>query len=152
MKVFIPIKLDTPNIQKHWTKKHKTNKMLRFILKAYLNIENLGPSVRSVATLTRHGTRTLDDDNLAFCFKFVRDFIADQLFPGLAPGQADCQESITWVYKQQKCKRGKEGITVEISLAEETQKSHIESNQGEQHEDNFTDYNNISSMLGGHWP
>jgi hypothetical protein len=50
-------------------------------------------------TLTRHGKRLLDDDNLAGSFKAIRDEVAAQL------GRDDNPKSgISWVYKQDKSK------------------------------------------------
>ena len=51
--------------------------------------------------LTRFGKRKLDSDNLPVSMKYVRDAIADQIFPGLAAGKADDDERIEWRYGQQ---------------------------------------------------
>jgi len=52
--------------------------------------------------LTRVSPRSLDTDNLPCAFKWIRDAIADLIIPGLAPGRADGDELIEWVYEQEK--------------------------------------------------
>ena len=47
-------------------------------------------------TITRHGKRKLDSDNLAASAKFVRDGIADAL--GIDDGD---DEMATWLYRQE---------------------------------------------------
>lgn len=59
--------------------------------------------------LTRHGVRRLDSDNLASAFKGVRDGVA------AAIGIDDGDPRITWMYEQDKCKRGEERVTCRIS-------------------------------------
>ena len=62
--------------------------------------------------LTRIGKRYLDSDNLPMSMKYIRDAIADQIFPGLAPGQADNDERLSWEYNQTKGKECEVIITV----------------------------------------
>ena len=55
-------------------------------------------------TLTRIGKRAMDSDNLAASLKYVRDAIAEHIFDRqkkLAPGRADGDERIEWIYKQE---------------------------------------------------
>lgn len=54
--------------------------------------------------LTRVAKRYLDCDNLPVSMKYIRDAIADQIFPGLAPGQADNDKRLSWQYDQIKGK------------------------------------------------
>jgi len=42
----------------------------------------------------------LDDDNLPSSLKWIRDAVAEEVFPGLRPGQADGKEGLTWAYAQ----------------------------------------------------
>jgi hypothetical protein len=53
-----------------------------------------------IITLIRYGRKELDDDNLPVSMKYIRDSIADQLIPGLRPGQADSDSRLTWIYEQ----------------------------------------------------
>lgn len=52
------------------------------------------PQPPLVVTITRHGKRKLDDDNLASACKYVRDAIADVI------GIDDGSPLYTWVYRQ----------------------------------------------------
>ena len=62
--------------------------------------------------LTRLSSRSLDDDNLLFAFKSIRDYIADKLIPGLQIGRADGDKRITWEYAQETEK--KQAVKIEI--------------------------------------
>lgn len=55
-----------------------------------------------IVRFTRVSPGHLDEDNLLFSFKSIRDFIADKLIPGLKPGQADGSPKIKWEYLQEK--------------------------------------------------
>jgi len=66
--------------------------------------------------LIRHAPRELDDDNLNYAFKHIRDTVADLIIPGLAPGRADGKLHFT--YGQQRSKL----YLVEIVLIEGTTK------------------------------
>jgi hypothetical protein len=66
------------------------------------------PALPVVVTLTRQGPRLLDDDNLAFAFKSVRDGVAQAL------GIKDHDKRVTWRYAQLK---GAYSITIEIESA-----------------------------------
>ena len=50
-----------------------------------------------VVTLTRHGPRKLDDDNLSAAFKRIRDGVADAL--GVDDGN---RRRVRWEYKQRR--------------------------------------------------
>jgi len=60
------------------------------------------PALPVKVTMTRISPREYDDDNLTSSMKEIRDKVADWLIPGLAPGRADSDERITWVYEQRK--------------------------------------------------
>lgn len=57
--------------------------------------------------LVRLSAGTLDDDNLRPALKSVRDGVADGL------GIADNDPRVTWVYAQERCKRGQTSVRVE---------------------------------------
>lgn len=63
------------------------------------------PPAPLVVTITRHGPRKLDDDNLQGACKAVRDGIADSV------GVDDGSDIYTWVYKQE---HGPYAVTVEV--------------------------------------
>ena len=90
------------NVREHWAVRAKRNKTHRLAVAAQFG---WCPSVLRetpfplTVTLTRHGKRLLDDDNLAGSFKAIRDEVAEQL------GRDDNPKSgISWVYKQDKSK------------------------------------------------
>jgi hypothetical protein len=63
------------------------------------------PSLPVTVLLVRVGPRVLDDDNLAFAFKSVRDGVAQGL------GVKDHDPRVSWTYAQE---RGPYAIRVEI--------------------------------------
>lgn len=90
------------NLSEHWSKKHKRHQLYkakllqikRDIINAKLPIE---------ITLTRIAPRMLDeDDNLPMAFKKIKDILADWIIPGLAPGRADGDRRLKWLFKQEK--------------------------------------------------
>ena len=62
-----------------------------------------------VVRLIRLSTAMADDDNLPGACKAIRDEIAKLCGCGDSP-----RDPITWVYAQEKCKRGQFGIKVEF--------------------------------------
>ena len=113
IEVFVPVKtVSEGNIREHWIKAARRHQEQRFGVENALKgaLFQLPCTVK----LTRHGTRTLDSDNLQFSFKWVRDSVADFLIPGLKRGRADDDPRIEWIYDQKKVKRGQEGFLVQI--------------------------------------
>lgn len=96
----IPIRLYSPNVSEHWRVRHKRNSLHSMLVRNALKTRANALYLPCIVTLTRIGSKMLDDDNVAFCFKSVRDTVADLLIPGLAPGQADGDPRITWRYDQ----------------------------------------------------
>ncbi len=66
--------------------------------------------------LTRIAPRNLNDDNLAYAFKHVRDVLADLIRPGYAFGRADDTDQIKWEYAQEKGQPKQYGIKIEINV------------------------------------
>jgi len=100
----LPIRLVSEgNIHEHWTKKHKRHKQQQILINSMANT-TIRPILPVLVILTRISPRKLDDDNLQYAFKSLRDYIADYLIPGLKLGRADNDPRITWQYKQQKGK------------------------------------------------
>lgn len=58
------------------------------------------PPLPVVVTLTRVAPRALDDDNLAYSFKAIRDGVADGL------GVRDNDPRVSWRYEQRKSAKG----------------------------------------------
>lgn len=108
----IPIKLVSPNVQEHWTKKHKRNKQNEWLITLKWKTEEPLIQLPCIVTLTRLAPREFDYDNMVFSLKGVRDSIADLLRPGLAKGQADNSKEIEWHYGQEKAK--KQGVRIQI--------------------------------------
>lgn len=109
----IPIILVSPNIQEHWTNRHKRNKRIFSLISRKWVFEKAKVSLPCTITLIRLAPREYDYDNLVFAFKGVRDTIASLIIPGQAPGRADADPRITWVYKQEKAKT--KGIRIQIA-------------------------------------
>lgn len=63
------------------------------------------PPLPVVVTLVRVGPRVIDDDNLAFAFKALRDGVADAL------GVPDHDPRVTWRYAQE---RGPYAVRIEL--------------------------------------
>ena len=115
LKFTLPLKIVSPNVSEHWTAKYKRSKAQQNALALVLKLSLATVSLPCTVTLIRLGTRPLDFDNLVFSLKAVRDFISSLLVPGLAPGQADSDKRITWVYQQGKgSKQMKYGLVIEI--------------------------------------
>lgn len=62
----------------------------------------------AVVTLIRLSAGELDDDNLRFALKGVRDGVADRL------GVDDRDPRVRWEYGQETCRRGEFGVRIEI--------------------------------------
>ena len=98
----VPIKLPSPNKPEHWTQRHKRNRKLKLLLHSEFNKLKKRPSLPCKVTITRIAPRPYDYDNFVYACKGLRDILADLLIPNLAPGQADANPSITWIYTQEK--------------------------------------------------
>lgn len=92
------------NNSDHWTKKKKRHDMQRRWIWVYFQKEKPIIQLPCKIKLTRLGKKLLDDDNLPVSMKYIRDAIADQIFPGKAAGQADNDRRIMWEYAQEKHK------------------------------------------------
>ncbi len=65
--------------------------------------------------MVRIAPRELDEEeNLRMSFKYIKDYIADFLIPGLARGRADGDKRIKWDYGQEKGKPKQYSIRIEI--------------------------------------
>lgn len=101
--LYCPIVSEANNTD-HWTvkRKRKNHQKIEVIsAMSHLNLKNLA-KYPLLISIIRIGGRKMDDDNYQNAVKAIRDAIADQLNPGLAPGQADNSDQFSWVYQQQK--------------------------------------------------
>lgn len=109
-----PIKIESAqNNSSHWAARMAKKKKLQTQLHYFWKSEN-PPHIKPMSTilLTRIAPRFYDDDNLATNYKIFRDFLADLLYPGLAPGRADA--FFQWKYNQQKGKTREYAVNIKI--------------------------------------
>ncbi len=100
----IPIALPSAaNMRTHWRERQRRIKgqraavMLKLPVSALARERNwLELNGRIIVTLTRISPRKLDDDNLAFAFKGIRDQVAQQL------GIDDGDSCVGWHYQQER--------------------------------------------------
>src|SRR5215831_9187211 len=92
------------NSREHWAKKAVRHDTQRRWIWATFKTEKPNIPFPCHIKLTRVAKRYLDSDNLPVSMKYIRDAIADQIFPGLAPGQADNDSRLSWEYSQTKGK------------------------------------------------
>ena len=103
IEITLPIKIKSElNIREHWSVRHKRHKKLHKLIWLSFLPHKASISLPCVITLTRVAMRALDDDNLIGAFKTIRDYVADQIIPGLKMGRADGDPRITWKYEQRK--------------------------------------------------
>lgn len=109
------------NLSEHWGKRHKRHKQQRMILFAAFNNHFKGLRVQEPVYLpchvvmTRIAPRMLDkEDNLPMSMKFVKDWVADYICPGMAPGRADDNKQLSFEFKQEKGLPKQKLLRVEI--------------------------------------
>ncbi len=91
------------NASEHWTKSRKRHQGHQLIIRSAMRTWQV--NLPCVIELIRVSPRSLDSDNLPGAFKWIRDTIADQIIPGLAPGRADGDPRMEWEYHQYKAKK-----------------------------------------------
>lgn len=110
MKTNIPIKtVSVANLREHHMAKARRAKAHRNAAWLTMKATGMPPAPPLTVTMTRQSVGTLDTDNLANSLKSARDGIADWL------GLDDGDPRITWVYAQEKAKRGSFGLIVEVT-------------------------------------
>lgn len=102
--ITLPVKLTSPNVQEHWSKKSKRNKIYFLLLKRSFMTNTIPITLPCSVFLIRKGKRLLDDDNLMFAFKGIRDTIC-QLITGKPRGHGDNDPGFTWMYGQEISKK-----------------------------------------------
>jgi hypothetical protein len=97
----VPVRtISEANSREHWAKAKKRHDLQKKWVKVFFEKEEPYIPLPCVIKLTRIGQRELDSDNLPVSMKYIRDAIADQIFPRLAPGQADNDPRLSWEYDQ----------------------------------------------------
>lgn len=89
----------------HWTISSKRHRSQKRFIKLWGLENNINPSLLPcVVKLTRlaPGNGLDVDENLPMSVKYCKDYIADLLIPGLAPGRADGSRAIKWLYDQER--------------------------------------------------
>ena len=97
---YIPMRVvSEANLREHWRKRHARHKLIEKTLWVYF--KNAKIELPCEIMLTRIAPRPLDEDNLiGGAMKHIRDTIADFLIPGKAPGRADADKRLKWLYRQ----------------------------------------------------
>lgn len=113
LKYTLPIRLRSPNLQMHWTKKAKRDKKIALLVRSKCK-EIRTMSLPCTITLTRCAPRELDYDNFVYSFKHIRDVVADMIKPGLKPGHADSDKRMTFQYKQKKTKNNLYQVQIKV--------------------------------------
>lgn len=114
----VEIEMDLPssaNMHEHWYSKARLRrrKFQAWQIQMALCRLHVPRYLPCIVTFTRISPRMLDDDNLPYAFKYIRDLLAEYIIPGLAPGRADGDPQITWRYAQEKGKPKRIRITIE---------------------------------------
>ena len=120
IRVFVACKIiSEANNRAHWTVKSKRKNVLWMHVLAALNGKDF--PLPCTVTFERKGPRTLDDDNLAYSFKGVRDMVSKLIIEShfkastaikRPTGYYDSDPRITWAYTQSK---GTPGFYIDIA-------------------------------------
>jgi hypothetical protein len=105
----VPMAVPTPNVREQHFVRAKRVKQQREVVTLALRTMARRPTLPVTVTLQRIAERPLDDDNLAFACKAIRDAIAEWL--GCKDGPRD---PVRWSYGQLRCKHGFQAIRITI--------------------------------------
>jgi len=102
--LFANIRIESEaNLREHWSKKHRRHKKyIQEVNRLWAEIPEPRPNPPAKITLCRIAPREFDYDNLISAMKTIRDLLAGLLIPGLAPGRADGDTRLEWIYEQKK--------------------------------------------------
>ena len=95
----LPIQLQSPNVQEHWTKKQKRNHVHALLIKQHMLRDVTEIGLPCKITLERSGKRLMDYDNYVFSCKGIRYTLAQFIFQKRR-GIGDNDPRIEWIYKQ----------------------------------------------------
>ncbi len=123
----LPLKtVSEANATEHWTKSSKRHRQQQFFVRQLFSNETLEITLPCIVKMTRLGPGFLDkDDNLPMSFKWIKDEIAECLFPDRKKtyvdkqgkvrqikGRLDDSELVKWQYDQEKSRI--KGVRIEI--------------------------------------
>lgn len=112
IRIKLPLKLESAaNKREHWAVSRKRNLGQCNAIRHAMEPLAFKIQLPCNVLLTRVGKRQLDDDNLQYAFKSIRDCVADIILPGFRMGRSDADERIEWHYKQEK---GQYAIVIQI--------------------------------------
>lgn len=124
--LLIPVKIESiANKIEHWSKKHRRQKILKFLIQRELSVNNVpilpcieqSQGERVKVALTRIAPRKLDSvDNLPSSMKPVIDSVCDWFLPGMKAGRADSDERFSFTLHQEKGKPKEYGLRIEIII------------------------------------
>lgn len=101
----LPIKtVSEANSNEHWSKKLQRHKRQKHWIWVFFQDSKPNINLPCIVKMIRCSPRQLDSDNLQMAFKWIRDAISEQIFPGSLAGRADNHPSIKWEYEQEKSK------------------------------------------------
>lgn len=112
----LPIRIYSEmNMNDHWRVRNKRKHWQQFLIHSWWVTKKPVYFLPLKIILTRLSPRRLDDDNLVSGFKFVRDAIANKIFPNLQAGRADDSPQLSWQYEQSSAKSYGIRITFEFT-------------------------------------
>lgn len=107
----LPIKLQSPNHKSHWAKKYQLDKKHKQLIAACCkDLTKVG--LPCEIQLIRMAPRPYDYDNMVTSMKACRDQIASMLIPNMAPGRADGDSRIKFVYLQEKASKNEHHLKI----------------------------------------
>lgn len=109
--------LSESNVKEHWSKKYKRSMVQKKMIATAASLTLDKIKLPCCITLTRIAPRKLDEDNLVNAFKSIKDYVADMIIPGKAPGRADGDPRLNWFYAQEKGEPKTYGVKIVIKLA-----------------------------------
>ncbi len=120
----LPVQIHSPqnSYKGHWAssrKKQKAQKqsiLLALLPSGHLLQKNNHQPI--TITLTRISPRKMDHDNFIYGCKWIKDAIAEVIFPNLPSGRADDSPILTWDYVQVKGPPKQHQLSIQISLTQ----------------------------------
>ncbi len=101
------LEIISPNKSGHWIKRYQRDRKNKKILVWTFKAADPKPTAPCIIEIhrvynTSEGRKALDDDNFIAGCKGIRDTVSSLLVPGLAPGRADSNHGLSFVYQQSK--------------------------------------------------
>lgn len=109
---FLPVVLASPNVKKHWRVDYNLSRNQKHMVAWHFIMHPPNVKLPCVVEMIRFGKKKMDGDNLQMALKHVRDAIASHLRPGMAPGQADNDESIILFKYDQVIDQDRKGVKI----------------------------------------